>query len=140
MSDWTELMRQVMEHEGYEKTVYKCPAGYNTVGYGLNLDAGVSIGLAKHILKYQLNVAGEELAEVVGSWCFSDECDVRWFVLTEMVFNLGITRFKKFKKTIAAYEAGDYDTAADEMLDSKWAKQVGQRAQTLARQMRTGEW
>ena len=57
-----------------------------------------------------------------------------------MAFNLGVAGLLKFKKMIAALEKRDYDTAAIEMLDSQWAKQVGQRSQELSRQMRTGKW
>lgn len=61
-------------------------------------------------------------------------------VLINMCFNLGITRLKTFQKALAAMEAGDWDTAADEMLDSAWARQVGDRAKELAEQMRRGSY
>ena len=48
-----------------------------------------------------------------------------------MVFNLGLSRFLNFKKFIDAMEQKDYETAGKEMLDSKWAKQVGDRAKRL---------
>jgi lysozyme len=57
-----------------------------------------------------------------------------------MVFNLGMTGFTKFKKTIAAIEDGDFDKAAEEMVDSRWTSQVGYRAYELADQMKSGEW
>lgn len=62
----------------------------------------------------------------------------RQYALIDMCFNLGISRFSRFKKMIAALKEGDYDRAAKEMLDSKWAKQVGQRAITLSEMIRTG--
>ena len=57
-----------------------------------------------------------------------------------MVYNLGLTRFKGFKKTIGFIELGEYDLAATEMLDSKWARQVGKRAIELSHMMKTGSW
>jgi lysozyme len=62
--------------------------------------------------------------------------DVRKMVLIDMCFNLGMPRFKKFKRMIAALERTDYIDAAAEMLDSKWARQVGNRAIELADLMR----
>jgi len=59
-------------------------------------------------------------------------------VLTEMAFNLGIPRLNGFKKMWKAIENGDYETAADEQLDSKWARQVGVRAMRLSKRMREG--
>jgi lysozyme len=59
-------------------------------------------------------------------------------VLVNMAFNLGPTRLKGFKKFIAAFDAKDWDGAVIEMLDSKWAKQVGARAIRLAKMVRTG--
>jgi lysozyme len=63
---------------------------------------------------------------------------VRKDVLIEMVFNLGYSRLSGFKKMFAALERKDYDEAANQMLDSKWAIDVGERARTLAYFMRIG--
>jgi lysozyme len=57
-------------------------------------------------------------------------------ILVNMAFNLGATRLRKFKKMLAAIEAGDYNTAADEMIDSKWYNQVGRRSRRLVARMR----
>ena len=60
----------------------------------------------------------------------------RFYVLTDMVFNMGYDRVSKFKKMLTALSNGQYETAADEMLDSAWAAQVGNRATQLAALMR----
>ena len=57
-----------------------------------------------------------------------------------MVYNLGITRLLKFKKMLAALDSGDYELAATEMLDSRYARQVKGRAKRNAYMMETGEW
>ena len=57
-------------------------------------------------------------------------------VLANMAFNLGIHGLLKFVRTLNAIERGNYDEAASHMLASKWAGQVGQRAQRLAAMMR----
>ena len=49
-----------------------------------------------------------------------------------MAFNLGWPRLSRFKNMIEALKAGDYGRAADEALDSKWADQVGTRAERIA--------
>ena len=66
--------------------------------------------------------------------------DARQAVLINMAFNIGLSGLFKFKKTISAIKGGFYEKAAKEMLDSKWANQVGNRATELSEQMRTGEW
>lgn len=57
-------------------------------------------------------------------------------ILTNMAFNLGQNRLSGFKKMLAAVKAGDYDKAADEMKDSKWYTQVGNRSKRLVERMR----
>jgi lysozyme len=64
--------------------------------------------------------------------------DARQNALIDMMYNLGPSRFIGFKKMIAAIYDEDFNAASNEMLDSKWAKQVGRRAFRLARIMRTG--
>ena len=59
-------------------------------------------------------------------------------MLADMCFNLGINRLLGFKNTLAAIKAGDYEAAADGMLASMWAKQVGKRAHRLIKMMREG--
>ena len=65
--------------------------------------------------------------------------DVRRLVVVDMVFNMGLEKFLRFKRMDAALNVGDYVNAAIEMLDSKWARQVGVRATRLAYMMKTGE-
>jgi lysozyme len=63
---------------------------------------------------------------------------VRQSVLVNMAFNMGLQNLLKFSRMLAALRAGNYAEAADEMLDSRWAQQVRQRAIELARQMEVG--
>jgi len=57
--------------------------------------------------------------------------DDRMRVMANMCFNLGYPRLSKFKKFLAAMQEEDWETAAEEMMDSKWATQVGDRAKRL---------
>ena len=68
-------------------------------------------------------------------WSLSDN---RYNALVDMMFNLGKPRFLTFKKMIKAVECGDFDTAANEMLDSKWARQTKSRAIELSNLIREG--
>ena len=65
--------------------------------------------------------------------------EVRQRVLVDMAFNMGIVGLLSFKRTLATIQAGDYQQAATMMLDSRWAGQVGQRAERLAHMMVTGK-
>jgi lysozyme len=64
--------------------------------------------------------------------------DVRQRVLVDMMFNLGKPKFVGFKKMIAAVMEKNFEKAADEMKNSKWYKQVGERGKTLESMMRSG--
>jgi lysozyme len=69
---------------------------------------------------------------------FAGLSEPRRHALIDMRFNLGGAGFRKFKATLAALAAGDYATAARQMRKSLWARQVGRRAETLARMVEQG--
>ena len=79
----------------------------------------------------------EEEASKVFKW-FPSLTDDRQRAIINMVFNLGLTKLLHFKKFLAAMEAGDYETAGKEMLDSKWARQVGNRSDRLEQMIVNG--
>jgi lysozyme len=60
--------------------------------------------------------------------------------LVDMGFNLGVPRLMKFKRMWEAIEREDFEWAASEMLNSRWANQVGGRADRLAKVMEDGDW
>ena len=132
------LIASVKTHEGLELKPYldSSAVGVLTIGYGRNLeDRGITKEEAEMLLLNDLAISTKE-GESFGF--FKDLTDSRQDVIIEMIFNLGLTRFKKFKKTIKAIENKDFASAADEMLNSKWAGQVGQRAITLSNKFRAG--
>lgn len=131
------MREQLVIHEGLRLKPYKCTAGKLTIGIGRNIeDNGISMEEAYMMLDNDIARVESELIARFPWFC--DLTPIRQGVVIDMVFNLGISRFLKFKKTIAAIGSGNYKTAAKEMLDSDWAKQVGNRAMTLAKQMETG--
>jgi lysozyme len=130
------LVNQLKRHEGFRPHVYRCTAGKQTVGYGRNLDdTGISEREATVLLTNDISRAAGDLIDQVP--VFPNLSLPRQNVLVNMVINMGITRLRGFKKMLAALHANDFERAADEMLDSQWAKQVGHRANELAQQMRT---
>ena len=130
------LIASVKTHEGLKLQVYKCPANRLTIGYGRNLDdRGISKEEAEMLLLNDLETSTKEAKKFE---FYENLTSNRQDVIVEMIFNLGLTRFKKFKKTIGYINQANYSAAADEMLDSRWAKQVGQRALTLSNKFRAG--
>jgi len=122
-----QLIEELKVDEGQVLTLYKCSAGKNTIGVGRNLDdRGITADEANYLLSNDIDICIDEL-EAVFPW-FSTLSDARQRVVINMCFNLGLTRLLGFKKFLAAMETGDWETAAAEMLDSNWSKQVGDRS------------
>lgn len=130
------LVEQLKRDEGYSAHIYKCTAGCNTIGIGLNLDAGMSLPLAIHVLEFKIKELRDDLNRSLPF--YKDLDDVRQDTLINMAFNLGIKGLMKFKNFLAYVEQHNFTKASEEMLNSKWAKQVGNRAERLSKQMREG--
>jgi len=132
-----ELILDLLKrHEGLRLKPYLCSAGKLTIGYGHNLDNPISEEVAEAILMTDMAIAIQECI-YLEYWPHLSE--VRQAVIVDMVFNLGMSRFKKFKKMRAAIMKRDFKTASQEMLDSKWARQVGGRAIRLSKMMETNK-
>ena len=132
---WTQLTKRF---EGLRVLPYECPTGHLTIGYGHNLENGITVDMAEYILQRDLALAQMEVGANI-SWS-SQLDDVRQYVLVDMSFNMGIGKLLTFKKFLAALKKSDYFTAAKEMLNSRWAAQTGRRAKELAEMMKTGEY
>ncbi len=133
----TALKDQLIAHEGLRLKPYADTVGKLTIGVGRNLDdAGISTHEAMLLLDHDIEAVEDDLDQRMPWWRGLTE--TRQLVLADMCFNLGIARLQGFKNTLAAIHSGDYEAAADGMLASKWAGQVGKRAHRLARMMREG--
>lgn len=133
------VVDQLKRDEGLRKFPYKDTVGKATIGYGRNLDdVGISEQEADFLLRNDIQVA-QAAVEFHFPWTLSLD-EVRKGVLINMAFNMGIAGLAQFKNTLAKVEAGDYTGAAQEMLQSAWANQVGPRAQRLSVQMESGQW
>lgn len=135
--DLDQLSQEIIDDEGMETKLYKCTADKWTIGVGRNLeDVGISKEEALFLLR---NDIYRVLKQLDTRWPkYKELSENRQRVVANMVFNLGIDGFMKFKNTIAMMEAGDFEGAADGMLNSKWAAQVPNRAERLAQRMREG--
>jgi lysozyme len=136
MSDKLENM--LIRHEGLKLKPYKCTAGKLTIGIGRNIeDNGITEAEARMMLRYDIEVARSPLLKF--KW-FTELNQPRQDAIINLVFNLGLPRFLKFKKTISYLQKHDYEGAATEMINSTWAKQVGERALELASIIVSGKY
>jgi len=141
----TEMRRIILDVVGHPYRAQKAKVDF--VGEGdsspsvvMSIDikeSGISDGVAVMMLENDIAVAHGAVEN--RSW-FSALNDARRDVVVNMVFNLGLSGFSGFVKMIEAMREGDYFRAAEEMLDSKWARQVGFRASELAEIMRSGSY
>lgn len=137
MFDRQKLIQQLRRHEGERLKPYRCTAGKLTIGVGRNLDdRGITAQESAYLLSNDIDKVWTELQARL-PWV-TGLSDVRQRVLLDMAFNLGTDGLLKFRNTLATIEAGNYQKGAEMMLDSLWAKQVGMRAQRLAKMMQTG--
>ena len=135
----TVLEDQLIAHEGLRLDMYKDTVGIATIGVGRNLQ---HVGLrteaeARYLLRSDIVAIRSELERAL-PW-LGDLNEVRQRVLMDMAFNMGVSGLMKFEKTMQNIADGRYEAASQEMLRSKWADQVGQRAMTLSKMMATGE-
>ena len=150
-----KLIAQLKTHEGFRSRMYMdtCTSGAKeTIGYGYNLSAnplrlssleinhahtsGMNEVEAERLLKLMISKCTDQLEAAIP---FINKLDtVRQDCLINMCFNMGMVGLLKFKKTLLLIEAGDYTKASIEMLNSKWSKDVGNRALELSTQMKSG--
>ena len=133
------LEDQLRRDEGWRSKAYKDSVGKLTIGYGRNLDdVGISPDEGALMLQNDIQNATARL-ETAFPWTLGLD-DVRRGALLNMTFNMGVGGLAQFKDFLAKMQAGDWQGASVAMLDSKWADQVGARAQRLAIQVESGTW
>ena len=125
------LLERIKHHEGFRSKVYKCTEGYDTIGYGFAIkDLELDEDIAEMILMRKLDLLMNRIQKTF-NWWRSAEDEVK-NVVVEMCYQLGLSGFSKFKKTIDHLEHKRYGKASAEMLDSKWARQTPNRALELS--------
>jgi lysozyme len=148
----TTLIERLKLDEGFRSKPYHDTNDILTVGYGYNLQENI-LGLSEYKIdsiehKGISELDAEQILIGCITKCWSDLTkSLSWFdkldrprqeALVNMCFNLGLTKLLGFKNTLNCLKNGDYHGAAHQMLNSKWAKQVGVRATRLSKQIETG--
>lgn len=132
--DIQRLQDDLERDEGFVSHAYKDSEGYLTIGIGRLIDKQLGGGItkreARHLLENDIRKVTGALDRALPWWRSLPEGRMR--ALANMCFNLGLPRLLGFKKMLAALEANDWQKAADEALDSKWARQVGDRSKRIS--------
>lgn len=156
----SHFLDKLIEHEGMVLTVYQDSLGIDTIGIGRNLkdrgisreeldyldipsmevvyEHGISEADARYLALNDINIVENELCRIHP--CVEELDAVRQLVLMDMAFNMGVPRLSKFKLMWNAVHEKKFDIASLEMMDSRWARQVGRRAKILSEAMKTGEF
>ena len=138
----TNMRRQLTGEEDRVPHAYPDKFGFLTIGIGHLIDKRKGGRLRDSEIDFIFeNDLKEKEGEVMRAipW-YSRLDDARKAVLLGMAFQMGLSGLMGFRNTLAMVERGDYAGAAGGMLNSLWAKQTPERAQRMAKQMRTGEW
>jgi lysozyme len=132
-----KIHRILLAHEGSRSYPYTDTVGKITIGIGRNLtDRGISQSEIDFLLENDIDYFLSYLVKTY-TW-FSKLPEGKQAALVDMCFNLGTKGFSEFKLMLNSLSASDFKSAAQQMLDSKWASQVGQRANDLASMIRSG--
>jgi len=137
------LVEILKRNEGLRLTPYRCTAGKLTIGYG-HTGPSVEESLkwtqeqADHVLLNDARNAAADLDWHLPWW--RRLSSTRQEALCDMAFNLGIKRLQGFQKMLNALRRGQWADAAKECLDSRYARQVGNRAKRNAFVFEHGRW
>lgn len=141
-------------NEGIVLKPYKCPAGKLTIGIGRNIDdnpittkelayighdcrrKAITEEQANFLCRNDLKRVRQELDMFLPWW--SNLSPDRQYVMIDLCFNMGISTLLTFKRTLDSIATGYYEKAASQLLQSKYARQVGKRAERNADALRTG--
>lgn len=133
----TSLERELEVDEAFRAKPYRCTAGKLTIGIGRNIDdVGITRDEALFLLRSDITKIEAQLDKNLPWW--RKLSDARQRVLLNMTFNMGLRTMLTFERTLGLIQFGKYHEAAQAMLQSKWAKQVGERAERLSEMMKVG--
>lgn len=154
MYDLMKWSERLIQHEGLSLMPYRCSEGKLTIGVGRNLEDnpptyeelralgdymhGITENAAKMLLRNDITRTYAALKHLVKG--FEDLDEERQYALLDMCFQLGVAGFKKFKRLRKAIANKDFNKAAEECLNSKYAEQTPQRARRIAHLLKIGEW
>lgn len=154
MLEMSEMINRLIFHEGLRLKPYICPAGKLTIGIGRNTEENpftkeelARIGNWKNgITREQAywlcqNDIERCIKELRNNLIWFEKLDAeRKYALVDMCFQLGIIGLLKFKRTLGSIAKGNYELAAEQVLESKYAKQTPDRAKRISNLIKTGRW
>ena len=137
-----QLVKQLRRDEGEKLSAYQDHLGYWTIGVGRLIDGRKGGSITPEESAYLLNNDIDSKIKELRSriYWFDSLDEARKGVLANMAFQMGVAGLLGFKNTLEQIKLGNYSTAADMMLQSKWAQQTPERAKRLSKQMLEGEW
>ena len=125
------LIDSIKQHEGYVGIVYKDSLGIDTIGYGFAIkDLELDADICDIILERKLHALADSIYIKFGWFKYMPQ-EIK-DIVTEMCYQLGVTGFSNFRKTIAYLQDKQFKDASVEMLDSRWADQTPNRAKELS--------
>lgn len=133
------LIEQLIEEEGFKPYAYTDSLGYLTIGHGILIEkgkGGITEGESRFLLQNRVDRIKLDLAKHL-PW-LNSLSEPRRDALVMMAYQMGMEGLRKFHDMLAALEAGDYAKAADEAMDSTWAKQTPARAFRVSELIRHG--
>ena len=139
------VLKPMLElHEGRRLRIYVDTVGKQTIGVGRNIDdRGLSDDEVDHLLANDMAIGADDARRWLGDAAWSKLGLARQAALADFSMNLGLTTLMEFRATRAKLLARDYAGAANNMLASRWANQVGkepgQRAWRITEMVRTGK-
>ena len=152
MIDLYTVSQRLKIHEGLRLQPYRCTKGKLTIGVGRNLDDnpltpeeekvvgdwrhGITKAAAMYLLRNDIKSVYRDLKRYLPFFKELDE--ERQYALIDMAFNLGVVGLLRFQKMLTAIACGNYEQAADECLNSRYAKITGRRAERIAEVIRHG--
>jgi len=155
-----KIKKLLMKHEGFRGKPYLCSRNKKTIGFGRNIDDVGFSNAEKILLRIGLgrDFESEPMTRHEANFLLDNDIfnsiqgakrlgidfesldDVRKNVIVNMTFNLGLGKLRKFKRTLKYLKERRYADTSVEMLDSKWALQVNERATELSEMMKTGAY
>lgn len=136
-----EVLETLRRDEGWSNYVYRDSLGYETIGYGFLVDERKSGGIPKEVgefwLRYNVDGVINNLRRTIPQFATMPE-DVQ-HALVNMAYQMGTAGLLSFEKMLAAIKAKNYELAAHEALNSRWAQQTPNRAKRVANMIRHAE-
>lgn len=137
---WEKAKELLKSHENLELSKYQDSEGNWTIGYGHLIKPGENLDTiteerADALFDQDYQTHFEEAKKIPG---FENFDEVRQSALVNMVYNMGLSGVLKFDNTLDALRQGNYQTAYMNILQSKYAQQVGSRATQIASLLRSG--